>query len=147
MKNTNLHFGDFELNVASSDKLNVNQRKYDDKKIISYDVFDGSSMICRIQCSVKYIIVVFVDSKNGFLYNKRTKQKELFELKDCETIQTDSGIDINKFNISKYITNEFEFEFSYDKDNNNVAQVTMSYVPDQRVDLFTMDADHKDFLL
>ena len=78
---------------------------------------------------------------------RRIKVKELFELKDCETIQTDSGIDINKFNISKYITNEFEFEFSYDKDNNNVAQVTMSYVPDQRVDLFTMDADHKDLPL
>lgn len=125
---TTLRFGDLSLPIKSNKELKVIENRDDEKKVIIYDIYDSDYdvFICRAQCSVKYIIVFFADSKeNGFLYNKKTKEKEFFELYSWNI---DDNIDVDaedpsKYNISstlsdfkikKYLCNGWIYEFKYD---------------------------------
>ena len=140
-KCTTLHFGDLSLPIKSNSKLRVIKNEDEDKKVIIYDILDSDYdvFICRVQCSVKYVIVFFADSKeNGFLYNKKTREKEFFELsswnidENIDIDETDPGeyqvsFDLSNFKIGKYLHNDKIFEFKYDESGEILEEIDYCY--------------------
>ena len=134
-----IHFGDHSIDLTYHGKLT--NLKYDtNQKVIIYDFFDDSTFICRVQCSVKYIICIMVDFMSsidkkfsGYLYNKKTKEKEFFEGyfsdvynftdKEYETI----GLHyIYEMKITKYSINGnvYKFEYLNDKELSDILKLS-----------------------
>lgn len=143
-KTTTFHFGDHEVTLKSNSKLDVYWTRDENKKIITYDIVesDYNIFLCRVQCSVKYIIVFFAESNSGYLYNKKTGEKEFFEAiswnMDEEVIDNGFSLDTSRIftelKIDKYVYKDKVWEFKYDDEGNLVeinsteATATPTYV-------------------
>ena len=125
-----LHFGDCSFGIDTYDKnieVKVDDSNTDSvRKIKTYNIIgEESGNIARVQCSVKYVIVLFFDTSTGFLYNKRTGIKEFFSF-SCKK-STKDNLYIESFRIDKYIIDGYTYTFDYAK-NDTLENITIQNV-------------------
>ena len=142
------HFGSHIVTFKSITKCHVISKRDDTKKIIFYDILDESDIpLVRVQCSVKYIIVLFIENKNGYILNKKTHDIERFSFDefDIEDFNNNSLISYwKKFRISEYNKSGVVYYFKYN-DNGELVSVLENKAEDQMIDLTTyQDVTEKD---
>ncbi len=101
-------FGSRSITLQSKEKLEV--EKLIDRDIIkSYLIKSKAHKYALVQCTNKYFIVLYFGQECGYIENKKTKTRDLFEF-DCP-----EG-DLTFFNLRKYQS----FEYLYDYENSTI---------------------------
>lgn len=135
--NNSYHFGKHVVKFKSLSKCHVIATKddYESKKIISYDILDSDNItLARVQCSVKYIIVLFIETKNGYIYNKKTDTKEEFTFDEFNINDYNGEVlsDWTAFRLSDYNRDNKMYHFDYN--DNGSVKIIESVVGDQMID-------------
>ena len=145
--NNTYHFGDHAVKFKSFSTCHVKIKKDEEKKIIFYDILDSSNMeLVRVQCSVKYIVVLFVENNNGYIYNKKTKTIERFTFDEfnIDSFGDDDKLAIwTTIRITEYEKDNSKYSFNYN--DNGIEKIIRSSIGDQLVDITTFeDVNEKD---
>ena len=74
------HFGKEVVSVYSKDKLSVESLR-DEDKIKTYLIKSSIDAVVLVQCTIKYIIVLFFGQESGYIRNKKDGSRSIFKFK------------------------------------------------------------------